>query len=170
MTILGKTLVMSAVAAALTITSMSAASADEYWRHHNRDGWAFGAAGLATGLIVGSAIASQPRYVEPAPAYVDPGYDAPPLATTIAQHRAASMSNATSAIMRQRRHTVCVLGRPHGCAIATTATEASMAAPAPMSALTACAISARPIDSRRAPNDNARNQGAASERRLIDAE
>ncbi|MBB3287654.1 MULTISPECIES: BA14K family protein [unclassified Rhizobium] len=78
MTIFGKTLVMSAVAAALTVTSMSAASADEYWRHHNRDGWALGAAGLATGLIVGSAIASQPRYVEPAPAYVEPGYDAPP--------------------------------------------------------------------------------------------
>ncbi|MGY5805449.1 BA14K family protein [Rhizobium hainanense] len=78
MTILGKTLVMSAVAAALTVTSISAASADEYWRHRNRDGWALGAAGLATGLIVGSAIASQPRYVEPAPAYVDPGYDAPP--------------------------------------------------------------------------------------------
>lgn len=78
MTILGKTLVMSAVAAALTVTSMSAASAGEYWRHHNREGWAFGAAGLATGLIVGSAIASQPRYVEPGPAYVDPDYDAPP--------------------------------------------------------------------------------------------
>jgi hypothetical protein len=76
MTILGKSLVMSAVAAALTVTSMSAASADEYWRHRNRDGWALGAAGLATGLIVGSAIASQPRYAEPA--YVDPGYDAPP--------------------------------------------------------------------------------------------
>ncbi len=78
MTILGKTLVMSAVAAALTVTSMSAASADEYWHHHNRDGWALGAAGLATGLIVGSAIASQPRYVEPGPVYADPDYDAPP--------------------------------------------------------------------------------------------
>ncbi len=78
MTILGKTLVISAVAAALTVTSMSAASADEYWHHHNRDGWALGAAGLATGLIVGSAIASQPRYVEPGPVYADPDYDAPP--------------------------------------------------------------------------------------------
>ena len=77
MTILGKSLVMSAMAAALTLTSISAASADEYWRHHNRDGWAIGAAGLATGLIVGSAIASQPRYVEPGPVYADPDYDAP---------------------------------------------------------------------------------------------
>ncbi|MBM7049769.1 MULTISPECIES: BA14K family protein [Rhizobium] len=78
MTILGKSLVMSAMAAALTLTSISAASADEYWRHRDRDGWAIGAAGLATGLIVGSAIASQPRYVEPGPVYAEPDYDAPP--------------------------------------------------------------------------------------------
>jgi len=78
MTILGKSLVMSAMAAVLTLTSISAASADEYWRHRNRDGWALGAAGLATGLIVGSAIASQPRYVEPGPVYAEPDYDAPP--------------------------------------------------------------------------------------------
>ncbi|HEY0120391.1 MAG TPA: BA14K family protein [Rhizobium sp.] len=76
MNMLGKTLLMSAMAATLTLTSMSAASADDRW--HHRDGWALGAAGLATGLIVGSAIASQPRYVEPGPVYVDPDYDAPP--------------------------------------------------------------------------------------------
>ncbi|NLR96701.1 BA14K family protein [Rhizobium sp. P38BS-XIX] len=78
MTILGKSLVISAMAAAVTLTSLGTASADEYWRHRNRDGWALGAAGLATGLIVGSAIASQPRYVEPGPAYAYPDYDAPP--------------------------------------------------------------------------------------------
>jgi hypothetical protein len=77
MNMLGKSLVMSAMAAALTLTSISTASADDRWHHHNGNGWAIGAAGLATGLIVGSAIASQPRYVEPDPVYVDPDY-APP--------------------------------------------------------------------------------------------
>lgn len=77
MNMLGKTLLMSAMAATLTLTFMSAASADDRW--HHRDGWVLGgAAGLATGLIVGSAIASQPRYVEPGPVYVDPDYEAPP--------------------------------------------------------------------------------------------
>jgi hypothetical protein len=75
---LGKSLLVSATAAALTLASLSAASADDRWHHHDNRGWALGAAGLATGLIVGSAIASQPRYVEPGPVYVDPDYAPPP--------------------------------------------------------------------------------------------
>ncbi len=45
--------------------------------HDNSDAWALGAAGLATGLIVGGAIASQPRYqervyIDPEPQYYQP--------------------------------------------------------------------------------------------------
>src|SRR6218665_2831255 len=45
--------------------------------HDNSDAWALGAAGLATGLIVGGAIASQPRYqervyIDPEPEYYEP--------------------------------------------------------------------------------------------------
>ena len=76
----GKSILISAAAAALTLTSISAAFADDHWHHYhnNNDGWVAGAAGLATGLIVGSAIASQPRYVEPAPYYAEPEYAPPP--------------------------------------------------------------------------------------------
>jgi hypothetical protein len=70
----GKSILISAAAAAMALASLSPAAADDNWHHyHNNNGWALGAAGLATGLIVGSAIASQPRYVEQ-----DPYYDAPP--------------------------------------------------------------------------------------------
>lgn len=72
----GKSIIISAAALAMTFASLSTASADDGWHHHhNNDGWAIGAAGLATGLIVGSAIASQPRYVEPGPYYDE---DVPP--------------------------------------------------------------------------------------------
>jgi hypothetical protein len=74
MNTLGKSLIISAAAAAMTFASLSAASADDGWHHHHdNSGWVAGAAGLATGLVVGSVIANQPRYVEP-----DPYYDAPP--------------------------------------------------------------------------------------------
>src|ERR1700704_760793 len=74
MNTLGKSLIISAAAAAMTFASLSAASADAGWHHHHdNSGWVAGAAGLATGLVVGSVIANQPRYVEP-----DPYYDAPP--------------------------------------------------------------------------------------------
>jgi hypothetical protein len=73
----GKSILISAAAAALAIASVSTASADDRWHHHNGNGWAYGAAGLATGLIVGSAIANQPRYVEPGP-YYDEDYPPPP--------------------------------------------------------------------------------------------
>jgi hypothetical protein len=80
---LAKTLFLTATAAAITFSSISAASADD-WRYHNHynhggnDAWVGGAVGLATGLIVGSAIANAPRYEERR--YIDPPYaydDAP---------------------------------------------------------------------------------------------
>lgn len=74
MNTLGKSLLISAAAAAMAVASMSPAAADDHWHHGS--GWGYGAAGLATGLIVGSAIASQPRYVEPGYYYGD--YPPPP--------------------------------------------------------------------------------------------
>ncbi|EJL57297.1 BA14K-like protein [Rhizobium sp. CF122] len=71
---LAKTLLMTATAAALTVSSISVASAGDWRRHHhNDDALVGGAVGLATGLIVGSAIASAPRYDEPR--YIDPPYE-----------------------------------------------------------------------------------------------
>ncbi|SER59781.1 BA14K family protein [Rhizobium sp. NFR03] len=78
-----RTLVKAAV---LTIASLSAvlpsmtpAHADDwrYRRHHHRgnDGLALGAVGLATGLIVGGAIASAPRYRNEERVYIDPPAD-----------------------------------------------------------------------------------------------
>ncbi|MGO8657621.1 BA14K family protein, partial [Rhizobium ruizarguesonis] len=60
---LAKTLLLTATAAALTLTAIGEASArDRHWRHDNHhgnnDAWVGGAVGLATGLIVGSAIAN----------------------------------------------------------------------------------------------------------------
>ena len=69
----GKSLLTVAAAAVLAAGSMSAASADYRWHHHHGgDGWVAGAAGLAAGLIVGSAIANQPAYIEPEPDYPPP--------------------------------------------------------------------------------------------------
>ena len=71
---LAKTLLMTATAAALTVSSIGVASAGDWHRHHHGDdALVGGAVGLATGLIVGSAIASAPRYDEPR--YIDPPYD-----------------------------------------------------------------------------------------------
>ena len=74
---LAKTLLLTATAAALTLSAIGEASArDRYWRHgggyHHggNDALVGGAVGLATGLIVGSAIANSPRYDEPR--YIDP--------------------------------------------------------------------------------------------------
>jgi len=74
MTSLAKTLFLTATAAVITFSSIGVASADDWrYRHHhnnNNDALVGGAVGLATGLIVGSAIANAPRYDEPR--YIDP--------------------------------------------------------------------------------------------------
>ncbi|QRM56255.1 BA14K family protein [Sinorhizobium sp. BG8] len=79
-----KVFVLTAAVAATTLSSVGYASADDrYWRrHHHHDNntddvLLGGALGLATGLVVGSAIAEPaPRYYRPAPrrVYVEPGY------------------------------------------------------------------------------------------------
>ena len=75
-----KTAVLSVAVAAATLTTFTPASArDRYFhRHHGRDAAILGAAGLATGVIVGSALASQPRYYDEGPVYADPGYEPGP--------------------------------------------------------------------------------------------
>ncbi|MDM9621755.1 hypothetical protein A6U87_13125 [Rhizobium sp. AC44/96] len=83
---IAKTLFLTATAAAITFSSIATASADD-WHHrhynHGNDALVGGAVGLATGLIVGSAIAAprydEPRYIDPPYAYDDaPVYAAPP--------------------------------------------------------------------------------------------
>ncbi|MBN9052971.1 BA14K family protein [Shinella sp. PSBB067] len=80
-----KALVLSAAVAATTLTATAgiaqARDRDGYWgprpypRHHHRNNDALvgGAIGLATGMIIGGAIASQPRYEERR-VYVEPDY------------------------------------------------------------------------------------------------
>jgi hypothetical protein len=91
-----KTLVLSAAVAATTLTATAGVveardrNRDGYWREgdpyeyrkprrhhrdrdHGRDAVVGGALGLATGLIIGGAIANQPRYEERR-VYVEPDY------------------------------------------------------------------------------------------------
>lgn len=78
MKILSKALVLSAAVAVAAAVPLTSANADgwHHWHHHgNGDAWALGALGLATGAIIGGAIASDPGpgyYVE------GPVYAAPP--------------------------------------------------------------------------------------------
>lgn len=72
-----KTVVLSVAVAATTLTAITPASAGDWnhrRHHHNRDGIALGAAGVAAGVLLGSALASRPRYVEQEPVYVEPDY------------------------------------------------------------------------------------------------
>jgi hypothetical protein len=70
-----KTILLSAAAATFALASVSDASAWDRWHHGgwHGGGWGYGAAGLAGGLLLGSAIASQPRY------YYDDEYAPPPV-------------------------------------------------------------------------------------------
>ena len=67
-----KIAILSAVVAATTLATLPVASADE-WHHHwhngNGDAVAAGALGLATGALIGGALAN------PQPSYYNPGYD-----------------------------------------------------------------------------------------------
>jgi hypothetical protein len=74
---IAKTLILTAAAAALSLSAVSEASADSWRRHHNNDALVGGAVGLATGLIVGSTIANsnQPRYYYDEPRYAEPVYE-----------------------------------------------------------------------------------------------
>jgi hypothetical protein len=75
---LAKAAVLSIASLAAVMPTMTPAHADD-WRyrrhHHNNDGLALGAVGLATGLIVGGAIASAPRYRSEERVYIDPPVD-----------------------------------------------------------------------------------------------
>jgi hypothetical protein len=80
MNTIAKTLLLTAAAAALSLSAVSEASADSWrHRHHGNDAWVGGAVGLATGLVVGSAIANanQPRYYYDEPRYAEPRYAEP---------------------------------------------------------------------------------------------
>lgn len=88
-----KAIVLSVAVAATALTATAGVSQardrDGYWRdggyrdggyrehrrHRDRDALIGGALGLATGVIIGGALASQPRYAEPR--YVEPGYVEP---------------------------------------------------------------------------------------------
>lgn len=72
-----KTMALTAAAAAISVAAITPALADGRWHHHGGYGWGLGAAGLATGLVVGSAIASEPRYYD-GPVDYDDEYAPPP--------------------------------------------------------------------------------------------
>jgi len=76
-----KAAVLALATAATVIPTVTSAQAEDWGRrrHHHNDGDALaaGALGLATGVIIGGAVASQPRYqervyVDPEPEYYEP--------------------------------------------------------------------------------------------------
>ena len=84
-----KAAVLALATAATVIPTISSAQAEDWGRrnyrhggydrhhHNNGDAAALGALGLATGVIIGGALASQPRYqervyVDPEPEYYEP--------------------------------------------------------------------------------------------------
>ena len=60
--------ILTAALVALTVATAGVAGTGAAqagpWHHHH-GGWGWGAGGLATGLILGSALASRPVYAEP---------------------------------------------------------------------------------------------------------
>lgn len=76
MNIFTKTMATSIAVGVITLGAVSSAFAFDRWHHHDY-GWGLGAAGLATGLVVGSAIASEPRYYD-GPKYYGDEYAPPP--------------------------------------------------------------------------------------------
>jgi len=83
---LAKALVLSAAVAVAAAAPLTSANADDWhhhhWHHGNGDGWALGALGLATGAIIGGAIASDPgpRYYVDGPVEYAPPPPPPPVA------------------------------------------------------------------------------------------
>ena len=66
-----------ALAGLLAVTAASTTSAEAQWRRHHHWGWGGPgiAAGIATGALVGAAVAARPYgyyYAEPGYAYADP--------------------------------------------------------------------------------------------------
>ncbi|OHV82536.1 BA14K family protein [Ensifer sp. LCM 4579] len=71
-----KAAVLSIAAAAVVLPTFGSAQARDRHHHHN-DALAAGAVGLVAGTLIGSAIASQPRYservyIDPEPEYYEP--------------------------------------------------------------------------------------------------
>ncbi|MFT2212282.1 BA14K family protein [Rhizobium giardinii] len=76
-----KAAVLALATAATVIPTVTSAQAEDWGRRHyhhdDGDALAAGALGLATGVIIGGAVASQPRYqervyVDPEPEYYEP--------------------------------------------------------------------------------------------------
>lgn len=76
-----KAAVLALATAATVIPTVTSAQAEDWRRRHyhhsDGDAVALGALGLATGVVIGGAIASQPRYqervyVDPEPEYYEP--------------------------------------------------------------------------------------------------
>ena len=64
--------ILTAALLAATLATAGAASTAPALAgpHHHHGGWGWGVGGLATGLVIGSALASRPAYAEPV--YAEP--------------------------------------------------------------------------------------------------
>ena len=67
-----KKILTAALVAATLATTGAASTAPAFAgpHHHHHGGWGWGVGGLATGLVIGSALASRPAYA--APVYAEP--------------------------------------------------------------------------------------------------
>lgn len=131
-----KAAVLSLSAAALVLPTFGTAQAGDH-----DDAWAAGAVGLVTGTLIGGAIASQPRYSEPV--YIDPEpeyYEQRP----VYQPRPVYRARPAYRQVVVDSYDLEPWTRP-GTAIARSATAPSMRRAAPLSVMTAAAISALPL-------------------------